>query len=297
MTDPLVTTATAHDEAAWFGLRREIHDCPVVARFTVNGEPMSKARARVVNGRAFTPERTRRAEEVVGWSFRASARGWTPRKDRSYGVVALFFAKTRQRRDVDNMLKLILDGLNGIAWDDDTQVVEVSGRKSFVDDADHARTEVLVYEVPHDPGRQAQCQWCGKAFPTYDSLIGKIKFCSKDCRQEKARSGRQRTCQTCGEVFESSHARKFCSPGCQRTGGRVVQPCEHCGADVERFKSWSKNGRPFCNEECRQAYWRAHRSKAAKGVCGACGGPTSKKTYSRCRACAIAGREITGVSR
>lgn len=36
-----------------------------------------------------------------------------------------------QRPDVDNLIKTVLDGLNGIAWADDAQVIEVSGRKGW----------------------------------------------------------------------------------------------------------------------------------------------------------------------
>lgn len=36
-----------------------------------------------------------------------------------------------QRPDVDNLIKTLLDGLNGIAWLDDAQVVEVSGLKMW----------------------------------------------------------------------------------------------------------------------------------------------------------------------
>jgi crossover junction endodeoxyribonuclease RusA len=31
----------------------------------------------------------------------------------------------RRRRDIDNLLKVLLDSLNGIAWDDDSQVKEL----------------------------------------------------------------------------------------------------------------------------------------------------------------------------
>lgn len=40
-----------------------------------------------------------------------------------------------QRPDVDNLIKTVLDGLNKIAWNDDAQVVEVSGRKAWSDGA------------------------------------------------------------------------------------------------------------------------------------------------------------------
>ncbi|MCW2898779.1 MAG: RusA family crossover junction endodeoxyribonuclease, partial [Streptosporangiaceae bacterium] len=81
--------------------------------------------------------------------FRATAPGHKPNSEHTYGVTALFVSGTRHRRDVDNMLKLILDGLNKVAWADDDQVVEVSGRKTYEPlSRDHARTEVVVYRTP-----------------------------------------------------------------------------------------------------------------------------------------------------
>jgi len=47
-----------------------------------------------------------------------------------------------QRPEVDNLIKTVLDGLNGIAWGDDAQVVEVSGRKAWSDGV--AQTNVRI---------------------------------------------------------------------------------------------------------------------------------------------------------
>jgi Holliday junction resolvase RusA-like endonuclease/endogenous inhibitor of DNA gyrase (YacG/DUF329 family) len=282
-----MNTGDAHTEAAWFGLAREHTDYPVVARFTVDGEPESKNRARWSphGGRPYTPERTRAAEAKMAWRFKEAARGYEPSKAKSYGVVGLFFAATRQRRDVDNMLKLICDALNGLAWADDSQVNEIAGRKVHVTDKGHARTEVLIYELPPVPPATVPCTGCTKPLQTYPSWKGGRRFCSIECRTQY-RQPAPTFCQTCGQP--TANARKFCSTECQHQGRRVVQPCTVCGTDVERFTSWAKN-RPFCSAECRSGYWREHRAIAAKGTCATCGGSTSKKTYTRCRACVNAG--------
>lgn len=58
--------------------------------------------------------------------------------------------KTGKRRwpngDVDNYAKAVLDGLNGILWDDDDQIVDLRVIKEYVDSG-NARIEVEVRSV------------------------------------------------------------------------------------------------------------------------------------------------------
>lgn len=174
----------------------------LLVAFTVPGEPMSKARARVVNGHAFTPERTRVAEAKVQAAFLGSRKRYAPKAEAGYRVEAEFHAYTRQRRDVDNMLKLVLDALNGLAWVDDNQVVEIAGRKALVA-KDEARTEVRIFAVEPLLGMQVACEECGKKIRTYPSLqaLGR-RWCSIPCRTAWRRRQRLRTCKGCGVEFD-----------------------------------------------------------------------------------------------
>ena len=120
-----------------------------LATFTVAGEPASKGRP-VFTGqaagraRAITPAATRVAEGHVAWAYRLAARGHSDITG-EFGVMCLFHMGTRRRRDIDNMLKLVLDALNGIAWADDHQVVEIQARKVQATTKAAARTEVVIY--------------------------------------------------------------------------------------------------------------------------------------------------------
>lgn len=293
MTGEQLTTGNAHTEAAYFGLAREHADLPVVARFTVTGEPQSKARARVGRHGAYTPDATKTAEEIIGWAFRRAARAYTPDPHWMYGVVCIFFAATRQRRDVDNMLKLVCDGLNKIAWVDDAQVVEISGRKVFVDDKAHARTEILIYRVTANLPPHRPCAHCGVMILLYESTTSSRKYCSRDCASAAAAERRRRPCAHCEEPFVPSSRAKYCSDECHTAATNVDLTCLHCGISFRRSRAKADQQHDLCSSECRTAYWRDNRAKAAKGVCESCGGSTSKKTYLRCRACHITDRQPT----
>jgi len=123
----------------------------LIAEFEVPGEPVSKSRARFTKRGsktvAYTPQKTKDGELRVAWAFRqACARLSLNPTDReiAYRVESEFHSGTRQRRDVDNMTKLILDGLNGVAWVDDNQVLEIESCKRYVP-RKSARTVVRVY--------------------------------------------------------------------------------------------------------------------------------------------------------
>lgn len=94
-------------------------------RFTVPGRPHGKRRPRVtMRGRkaiVYTPRETREYEQRVAWE--AKAAGASP-IDGPVGVRIVCVASQR-RPDLDNAAKSILDGLNGVAWEDDRQVAEL----------------------------------------------------------------------------------------------------------------------------------------------------------------------------
>ncbi len=127
--------------------------------FTVPGQPVAKGRARsfVRNGHVahYTPEKTVKYEsEVKRCAIAAqSAKGGAValmEGPLSLSVEAYFqipesWPKVKKakalageirpvsRPDLDNVVKAIKDGLNMVAWKDDSQVVFLTARKSYSD--------------------------------------------------------------------------------------------------------------------------------------------------------------------
>jgi crossover junction endodeoxyribonuclease RusA len=109
--------------------------------FTVPGVPVPKARPRIGNGRAYTPKRTK-AHELAVWAYARQA-GVKP----ITGPVTVwceFHLPTPERADADNLAKAVLDALNGTAYADDRQVMELNVRKHRCAPGT-ARTTICIY--------------------------------------------------------------------------------------------------------------------------------------------------------
>ena len=129
--------------------------------FTIKGEPQGKGRPRFTNGRVYTPAKTINYESVVGLSYRNSAKGYKftspvrvtikvfhkPPKNKSKKVTEDMLSGRilpTKKPDLDNVAKIILDGLNKVAWEDDTQVVEMMVIKRY---SEEPFVGVIVEEI------------------------------------------------------------------------------------------------------------------------------------------------------
>jgi len=121
----------------------------VVLSLTISGDPASKSRPRWSrrSGTIYTPGETRAHEQEIKSVARLSHRELFVDPLALFSLRATFYLGTNQARDVDNMLKLVLDALTGVVWQDDRQVVEVFGVKTQADRPDEARTEVIVLRL------------------------------------------------------------------------------------------------------------------------------------------------------
>ncbi|WP_336653046.1 MULTISPECIES: RusA family crossover junction endodeoxyribonuclease [unclassified Leucobacter] len=113
--------------------------------FRAGGEPLPKERPRATKtGRSFTPKRTREAEARVLAAFRAAYPNAEPLTGRLL-VEARFYRATRRGVDADNLAKLAMDALNGVAFVDDEQIEKFIVERHY-GAGDQARSEVRIYE-------------------------------------------------------------------------------------------------------------------------------------------------------
>ena len=136
--------------------------------FTIPGPPQGKGRPRVVRTKTgasltYTPDKTVAYEELVRIRYKAAASGFCFPENAQIGVqITAWFqipkSKSRKVRfamaagqvlptkkpDCDNIVKIVCDALNGIAYKDDQQVVLAQIRKRY---AEIPKTEVKLWEV------------------------------------------------------------------------------------------------------------------------------------------------------
>lgn len=119
-------------------------DAPAIV-FVIQGKPQGKQRPRLGKGGCvYTPTATRRYERSIAWAAAAGRpRGW--RLSGAVSVEVCCYFSDARRRDVDNVLKCVLDGMNGVAYHDDSQVVLANVAKAL--DREHPRTEVVVRQA------------------------------------------------------------------------------------------------------------------------------------------------------
>lgn len=115
--------------------------------FIINQKPTGKARPRFTGKHAYTDSKTREYEELVKWSFKAAMcekleGAIKVHVDAYYGIPKSTTKANAQKMitnelrptkkpDGDNILKAICDALNGLAYDDDKQIVEMSISKWY----------------------------------------------------------------------------------------------------------------------------------------------------------------------
>jgi Holliday junction resolvase RusA-like endonuclease len=268
----------------------------------VQGEPISKARARFTKRGSkvvsYTPQKTLDGEAAIAHAFREVISDHEKDAEATYAVHAHFINGTRQRRDVDNMVKLILDGLNDVAWPDDNQVTEIAARKSWATKAE-ARTEVVIYRIGQMNRPTQACLYCSEPFLMYDSWrdspTGK-KYCSPKCCYAHRVAKKERTCEQCAKGFQAwgeSHETKYCSKECNYAAKRVDIPCAHCG-EVFNIQRCHGKKPSFCSTECRATATKERRSKYFPGTCTHCGGGTTRKEYTRCQPCKTSQEGVVG---
>lgn len=141
--------------------------------FTVNIEPIGKARPRMTrNGHVYTPKETVEAERAIATAYKrykgGKAEKGVPVSIDVYAYFRIASSWSEKRKaaamdgqikptkkpDADNILKLVADALNGVAYEDDAQVVDVSLQKRYVHRDGPGYLQIIVCAYDGKDGRK-----------------------------------------------------------------------------------------------------------------------------------------------
>lgn len=117
-----------------------------IIEFRIKGQPQGKARPRFNGNHTYTPRATRDYEHLVRTSYIKQC--GNQMNDFNKITIKAYFeipkSATKKERaeiiegkrvnkkpDIDNIIKIILDSLNGLAYADDKQITKIEASKSY----------------------------------------------------------------------------------------------------------------------------------------------------------------------
>lgn len=126
--------------------------------FQLEIEPQQKERPRLGRGgRTFTPPKTRAFELEISQMLKIAMRKHEPFGGPICVFVRFAFQKKANskarfpgRADIDNYLKAVLDGANGICWEDDSQVLQVFTEKVWTTPGEVSSILLVIDRVRED---------------------------------------------------------------------------------------------------------------------------------------------------
>ena len=167
-------------------------------KLTIEGEPIGKGRPRVTSkghfAHAYTPSKTKNYEKLIQNSYLSNytydnmligpikanlvAYFSIPNSvsKRKQKVLLNNLEKHTKKPDIDNVVKSVFDALNNLAFEDDSNIVEVSAKKMY---SNNPRVELELKEVKYEVEKKEYKEWIYRFFNeplnTYNSVMKYFK--------------------------------------------------------------------------------------------------------------------------
>ena len=113
--------------------------------FTLPYPPSANRYWRNVRGRTIVSAEAKAYKAEAGWSAKAQGACCI---EAGNIIVKIDAYRPRRRGDLDNVLKITLDALNGVAYADDSQITRIEANR--YDDKDNPRVEIGIRMVSGD---------------------------------------------------------------------------------------------------------------------------------------------------
>lgn len=130
-------------------------------QLTIDGAPVAKGRPRLGRYGTYTPKKTQEYEEYVKMCWVAKYGSIQPSEQPLEMNIVFYMPipksyskkqraemlngriKHTKKPDIDNLIKSVLDALNGLAYADDSQIIKVTAVKRY---AETGSTELTIKE-------------------------------------------------------------------------------------------------------------------------------------------------------
>lgn len=246
---PALVKDVPREQNDFFHYLHEVDESSVICRGIHHGEPVAKQRPRFANGHVYTPITTKQHQAALLECVRSSIPTKSDRVS-AFGIRVVFCRRTHHRKDVDNLLKCVLDAFNKQIFYDDCQVKEIMAWS--IVDSKTPRTEFVVYRLGIIDKTKGYCANCGREFPLYDSWKARL-YCSRRCMALKTSKKVITKCSSCGkEILRIPSQIKpvnYCSTHCRSEATVAKLSCQQCGASFVRPQSQVKDSH-FCSKKC-----------------------------------------------
>ena len=138
-------------------------------KLVIEGTPVGKGRPRVASrgsfAHAYTPKKTKNYEKLIqnnylsNYTYEDMLKGPIKAKLMEYFPIpeslskkkkeelSNNFEKHTKKPDIDNVIKTVFDALNNVAFEDDSNIVELTAKKLY---SNNPRIELTLSEVKYD---------------------------------------------------------------------------------------------------------------------------------------------------
>jgi len=112
---------------------------PKIWDFIINTEPIPQERPRFTvsyrkgraYGRVYESQKMKKYKEFIGWELKRQYKSSIIPKYIPIAIECIFFLKEKNffKMDIDNLIKALLDAMQGIIFENDNQIIRLSAGK------------------------------------------------------------------------------------------------------------------------------------------------------------------------
>lgn len=115
-------------------------------RQTFHGKPQVKQRPRFYAGHMSTPLATQKAEAKIKEEYHKKHGNTILFPSEPLSMTVYYYCGDHRKRDLDNLVKLTCDGLNGTCYSDDSQIMKIKATKVYAPDNPRTLVNIQVIE-------------------------------------------------------------------------------------------------------------------------------------------------------